>query len=202
MFQIDDLSKIINEYNPLKDAVDNYIKNKCFAPNGLTNPIRKLSEKEILFGINSLIRDAPRDFICLSIVDIIDWTPIKLFQTAYFMFKIYDKFWIISRELNNSYVSSVITMEDYIKFLFNIGIKDDSTYIENKYHPVFTKFRAALKLLDNNNVALIENVSYDLKIKINHYLYKLDKIVYYVAVYHNNDSFRVYKPVIFHNLRK
>jgi hypothetical protein len=93
-------------------------------------------------------------------------------------------------------------MEDYIKFLFNIGIKDDSIYIENKYHPVFTKFRAALKLLDNNNVALIENVSYDLKIKINHYLYKLDKIVYYLSVYHNNDSFRVYKPVIFHNLRK
>jgi hypothetical protein len=206
MYQMNNLADIINDYKPLKNAIDYSINcdKKRYIRNGLSNPIpmRKLSEKEILFGIHSLIRDEPRDMICLAITDIIDWTPVKLFQTAYFMVRMYDKFWIISRDFYNCIVVAVINMKDYIQYIYNIGIKENNNYIEDKYYPVFSKFRAALKLLEKSDFALIESTSFELKIKINHYLYKQDKIIYYIPVYYNNDSICIYKPAIFSTLTK
>jgi hypothetical protein len=202
MFEFDKLSEIINDYDSLKNAVNNSIDNKLFIHNGLKHPIRKLPEKEILYGINSLMKHMERDYVCLSIIDIIEWTPIKLFQTAYFMVKLYDKFWIVRKDMYKCNVVGVINMIDYIKYIYNIGIKEKTNYINNKCYPVFSKFRAALKPTEKDDYALIEQVSYESNVKINHYLYKYNKVTYYIAVYHdNNDYTYIFAPTIFNSSR-
>ena len=200
MFEMDKLYEIAFDYKPLKQAIDYSIKEKIFIPSGFKSNIYKLSEEFIFHGINTLFDDTSRNFTCIKIVDMIEWTPVKIFQSAYFIVNLYNKFWIISRNCLKCSVVLIIKMKDYMSRLYDYGNKQDSQFLDNKFWPNQTDYINAMNYLKTNDAAFIKQVVYNknnVEIKINHYLYKNNTNIYYIPVYHSNNNTRIYKPVFF-----
>jgi hypothetical protein len=196
MIEIDRLSEFINDYQPLKNAIDNAIKDKMFIRRGFKKDIHKFGEEYQLFGINYLLKDSSTNFVCVSVVDTIEWTPVKLFQSLYFVVKLYDKFWVINRDNYKCSIISVIHMKDYIKYIYDITIEQNASYLDCRYLLQYNEYRNSLIKLMDEDVVSLKQVSYDTNKKINHYLYKRDNNIYYMSIAHNNNSISVFKPIL------
>ncbi len=191
-----ELSNILTDYESLKTAIDKSISEKIFIRKGFRNDIHKLSEEIQIYSISNLLKDNTFNYNCICIPNIIEWTPVKLFQSVYFMVFLYDKFWIINRDSNKCMVVSVLNMVDYIKRLHqNDNI--NSQYLNNSYWANQNEFIHSLNILKNNEVAYIKQVSYNKKLKLNHYLYKDNEYIYYMVVCYLDNSVSMYKPIIY-----
>jgi hypothetical protein len=200
MFEMDKLNEFLFDFKPLKEAVDDYIKEKMFVPGGFKDNIYKLPEEYIFSGINMLLNDTSRIFTCIKIVDMIEWTPVKIFQSAYFVVNLYNKFWIISKNCLKCHVVLIIKMSDYMNRLYEIGNKTDYKYIDEIHWPFPVEFMNSLEYLKTNDVAFIKQIIYiknNEEIKINHYLYKNKDNIYYISVYYEKNNITVYKPMLF-----
>jgi hypothetical protein len=193
MFEYPQLNDIASDYVNLRTTITNTINNNVFVRNGFKKNIYNLSDDTILKAMHYVLETDAINYICVGVNNIIEWTPIKLFQSVYFMIKVDNKFWIVERNAYKSTVVLTITLKDYLKSLYEIGEK--SNYMNAKYCPSQNDFKNALSNL-NNDATFIKQDKY-INNKINHYLYKYNGHIYYISTVYLNGSVNVFKPAIF-----
>ncbi len=194
MFEYSKLNEIALDNTTLKNTIINTITNNIFVRNGFNKNIHNLSDNQILKGIHYLLESNIIPYVCIGLNNIIEWTPVKLFQSVYFMVKANNKFWIVERNAYKSTVVLTITLKDYLSRLYEIG--ETSNYINPKYCPPSADFQSALSNL-KNDAAFIKQDKYNNNNKINHFLYKYNNNIYYISVVYLNGSIYIFKPAIF-----
>jgi hypothetical protein len=205
MFEMDRLHEIMTDYKPLKEAIEHSIKNKIFIPSGFKSDIYKLSEEEIFYNINILLSNTSSNFACVKILDMIEWTPVKIFQGAYFIVNLNNKLWIINRTSLKCSIVLVIKMKDYISRLYDIGSKVSIKFLDSKHWPNQIEYINGMNYLKNHDAAFIKHTVYNKnndEFKINHYLYKNEENIYYISVYYLGNDMRIYKPILFGKTNK
>jgi hypothetical protein len=193
MFEYPQLNDIASDYVTLRTTIINTINNNVFVRNGFNKNIYNLSDDKILRAMHYLLENEAITYVCVGLNNIIEWTPVKLFQSVYFMIKVDNKFWIVERNAYKSIVILTITLKDYLKCLYEIG--KTSNYMNAKYCPSPNDFKTALSNL-NNDVTFIKQDKYNNN-KINHFLYKYNEHIYYISTVYLNGSVNVFKPAIF-----
>ncbi len=199
MFEYSKLNEIALDNNTLKNTIINTITNNIFVRKGFNKNIYNLSDKQILRGAHYLLESNITSYVCIGLNNIIEWTPVKLFQSVYFMVKVDNRFWIVERNAYKSTVVLTITLKDYLGYLYEIG--STANYINPKYCPSNTDFQNALNNLKNDAV-FIKQDKYNNNNKINHFLYKYNNNIYYISVVYLNGSINIFKPAIFANLNE
>lgn len=195
MLEITRLHEITS--NDFKNTIDKAIKDKHFIRNGILNTITNLTVPEQFGAINHLLFNPNKNCVTIKTIGNIEWTPIKLYDTAYYMVNIYGKLWLIS---HNSYDGFIIkyntTIKDYIFNLFNY-IKDANKESLSKiFYPSNEELYYAFLHLDTNKLeyVLIKQMTFgESNHKINHYFVKVDSKIYYFPI----STFNVYKPILY-----
>lgn len=196
MFEITNLNGLLSDYNSLENTINTAINEKIYIRKGLRDNIYKLPEEFIFYSISYLLKDTSYNYNCIKLNDTIEWTPVKLFQSLYFIVHLHDKYWIIYKDAYKCNVVLVITMIEYIKYLHNIGNK--SEYLDSVYWPSFNDFNIGLNTLKTTdlNYVFIKRINYSNTYQLFHYLYKSDNI-YFISVCYNDEVVSVYKPIIY-----
>jgi hypothetical protein len=199
MLEITRLREITS--NDFKNTIDNAISNKYFIRNGIQNNTNNITNNitiyEQLAAINNLLFNQNNSHILIKTIGNVEWTPIKLYDTAYYMVNIYNKFWLIT---HNSYDKFVIKysviIKDYICFLFNFikNITVESIPL-NLYLTSHELYYSYYHLHSNKlQYILIKQMSFiDSIHKINHYLINIDNKIYYFPI----SNINVYKPILY-----
>ena len=200
MLEMNNLHQIINDFEPLKSAIDKTIKEKMFIRQGFKKNIPNLSENEQLLFISHMLGNQ-KTFLCIKINNMIEWTPIKIFQSAYFIIYLYDKYWIVKRDGYSCSVILSISLKNYIQVIFEEGIRNEQ-YIPFQLYlcPKLEEFNAVIHNLLKSDVVYVKKDKYNINNKlviINHYLYKNNNDVYYIPVWHTSTITSIYKPQLY-----
>ncbi len=202
--EVNNIKSIINDSPPLINAINESIKTKMFIPRGIKNTISNISENSIFLTITDLINSNVVSYKCITISNIIEWTPVKLFQTAYFIVKLHDKFWLVSRDGYSCHVLLTITMKDYIDYIYKKSNSDNSTFLENIYWPQLIEFSNVLHNLRTNDYTFVKKSIYNkssvFSIILHHYLYKLEDCIWYIAISYSVSSLKSYKPILLYKI--
>jgi len=194
MFELNQLDKLVSEYTPLKIAIENCIKDNIFVRKGFNKNIYKLTNEKLTQAITLLLKDTLCNYICIGLNNTIEWTPIKLFQSAYFMIKIDNNFWIVERNNIKCNVVLIISMMDYMDRL--IEISRESVYLESKYWPTIDEFNIVLKSVVNQ-ITLIKKTILNDNTQMNHFLYKYNNNnYYYICIHYSKTHTMIYKPIV------
>jgi len=196
MFEISNLSELMIDYASLEKAINTTINEKIYVRKGLKSDIYKIPEEAIFYSISNLLKDTSYNYICITLNNVIEWTPVKLFQSLYFLVHLHDKFWVIYKDAYKCNVVLEITIIDYLKYLYNIGVNSD--YLDSLYWPSFSDFNIGLNTIKSNNLnyAFIKRVNYSKTHNLFHYLYKYDHI-YFITVCYTDNKISIYKPIVY-----
>ncbi len=196
MLELDKLSEIT--FNMLKDAVDYTISNKIFVRNCIPDNISDLPKEDQLNAIKALCFHS-YSHILIKTTHHIEWTPVKLYLTGYYIVNLYNKYWLITNQEDEGFrVRSYTTLGDYIKILYNDIINNNNiAYLEQIYWCNNYEMSYGLKFLEQNptkNIVLMKHSTFiNSTIIINHFLFKNDDKIYYFPIANNY----VYKPIIY-----
>jgi hypothetical protein len=195
MLEITRLNEIT--FDDFKKTIDNVIKEKIFIKNGIQKNIPHLEVEEQLGGINYLIFNSTSKHFLIKTIHNIEWTPVKLYDTAYYMVNLYNKFWLISHNTYNGFVVKYnLTTKDYILYLFNFIKNNKHDSLPSIYYPTNYELYFAFDFIKKNNMPyiLIKQMTFpNSTIKINHYFIKIDEKIYYFPV----STDYVYKPILY-----
>jgi hypothetical protein len=194
MLEITRLHEITS--NDFKNTIDNAISNKMFIRNGIQN---NTNIYEQLSSINTLLFNPNNSHIIIKTIGNVEWTPIKLYDTAYYMVNMYNKFWLISHNSYNGFIIKYsVIIKDYICFLFNyinnITIESIPINLSPTNHELYYSY---YHLYSNKlQYILIKQMSFiNSTHKINHYLINIDDKIYYFPI----SNINVYKPIFYSN---
>lgn len=191
---MDRLSEIT--FDNFKNAVDSTISNKIFVRNCVNVKMPELKVSEILSSINKVFFNNSSHLL-IKTINNIEWTPIKLYQTAYYIVNLYNDFWLVSHDTNYGFVvKSNMKYHQYIDVLFNTLNILSIPHLEKIYWCFQNELQLALKFMEENNkqLLLIKQTSFKEHIlKINHYLYKNGNQIYYFPISNNG----LYKPILY-----
>lgn len=185
-------------YDDFKKTIDNALNNKHFIRNSIQQNINSnLTIPEQLGSINGLMFYSNKNYVLIKTIGNIEWTPTKLYDTAYYMVNMYSKFWLIS---HNSYdgfsIKYNITIKEYLYFIFKVIKNTNVESISQVFYPSNHELYYSFHHLETNQLqyVLIKQMQFpDLKNKVNHYLLKVDGKVYYFPI----STINVYKPILY-----
>jgi len=187
-------------FDMFKNAIDNTISNKMFIRNGIKEDMPNLNKEEQLSIINYMYFNK-KSHSLIKPINVIEWLPKKLYQTAYYIVNLYGNYWIISYSSHEGIlVKTYIKNTQYIENQFNL-IKDMNTnYLEQPFwcssHELFTGVKM-LEQSPDKNILLIKHMTFpNSKIIIDHYLVKNGKQIHYFPFSNNYN----YKPILYKQL--
>jgi hypothetical protein len=198
MLEMDKLWEI--KLDNFKNAIDNVISNKTIIKNSIEN-MPNLKREEQLSVINKIFFN-PLSFSLIKTINNIEWTPVKLYLTGYYIVNLYGNFWLVS---HNSYkgfiVKSFIKYTDYVELLFDAVINCNIGYLAQTYWCSPQEIALASDFLEKNPdkyIILITQKTYsnnnpNSEVKISHYLYKKENQIYYLPF----SNISVYKPMLY-----
>ncbi len=201
MLEITKLNDITS--NDFKNAIDIAISNKHFIRTGFHTGYNTNSNTTIieqLGAINHLLFNPNKTHVLFKTIGNIEWTPVKLYDTAYYMINIYNKYWFITHNSYNGFVIKYnITIKEFIFYIFNYIKKINYNNIESipiQFYPSNEELFYSINYMEQNKLQymLIKQMMFlDSTQKINHYLVKFDNKIYYFPI----SSLTVYKPILY-----
>ena len=187
--------------NDLESAINNTIKEKIFVRRGIQkDSLPDLSINEQLNAINNLMFNN-KNYYLIKTLNNIEWTPEKLYQSAYYMIYYNNNYWIASHSSHEGFLIKFnISLKDYITFVFHyVKPFTQLLSLDNNYWPkneeLFYSY-TNLKKIKNDDAILIKKNDYDNDIKINHFLYKIGNKIYYLPI----SNKLIYKPILYFTL--
>ena len=193
MLEIDRLNEIT--FNNLEKAINDTISNKIFVRNNIVE-IPNLTKDEQLNAIHQIFFNK-LSYDLIKTVNNIEWTPVKLYLTGYYIVNFNSKFWLISHNTHEGFVVKYkITHQKYIDIVFLTASNLDISYLPEMYRCSKQEILNTLKYLKEckEHIVLIKQMGFlNLNIILNHYLYKKGSDVYYFQF--SNDQ--VYKPFLY-----
>ncbi len=197
MLEIDRLHEIT--FDNFKNAVDNTISNKIFVRNCINQNMPNLKTSEILSAINTVLL-SPSTHSLIKTINNIEWTPIKLYQTAYYIVNLYNDFWLVSHNSHNGFVVRyTMKYHQYMNILFNTLNILNIPHLEQMYWCSQNELHLASNIMeqDNKQILLIKQTTFiNNQLKINHYLYKNGNQIYYFPIC----NIGIYKPLLYKNI--
>ncbi len=197
MLQMSKLNEI--DTNNFKNAINYNESNKIYIRLGIfTDILHNLDPHEQLNALTNLIFNTNNNYVLIKTVNNIEWTPEKLYQAAYYMISMNNKFWLISHSSYQGFVvKSCMTIKKYLEYVFNIvGIDNNATILDRNLWCNSNELHIAYNLIIESNIdfQFIKQTGFQNSfVKINHYLYKKNNTFYYFCI--SNKSF--YKPIIY-----
>lgn len=196
MLEITRLNEIT--YDDFKKAINNVIANKIFVRNGIQKDnIPKLDVDEQLGAINVLVFNNNLTHMIIKTIHNIEWTPIQLYDTAYYMVNMNTKFWLISHNLREGFVVKYyLSIKDYLTFLFHYIKNRNIETLSNTYWPTnFELYYSLNHLLQVKETFILikQNIFNNSSKKISHYIYKYHDKIYYFPI----SDHCVYKPILY-----
>ena len=196
MLEISKLNEI--KMNDLEKVVNYTVKEKIFVKRGIQkNGLPNLSTNEQLTAINYIMFNEP-NYVLIKTLNNIEWTPEKLYQSAYYMIYMNSNYWIISHSSYEGFVVKyVISLKDYITFVFNYSKNNQQITLANYYWPKNEELYYSynyLKQINYDDAILIKRSDLSDGIKINHYLYKINNKIYYFPI----SNKYIYKPILYY----
>jgi hypothetical protein len=184
-------------FDMFKNSIDNTISNKIFIRNGIKDDIPYLNKEEQSSIINYMYFNQ-KSHSLIKPINIIEWLPKKIYQTAYYIVYLYDTYWLVSHNSHEGIiVKSYITYAQYIENQFN-SIRDTHyQYLEQSYWCSSNELFKGVQILEQSpdkKVILIKHMTFpNSKIIIDHYLVKNGKQIYYFPFSNNY----YYKPILY-----
>ncbi len=200
MLEITRLNEI--NFDIFKNTITDALINNIFIKKSIQSDIPDLNIEDQLSVINALIFNPEYNYILIKTLNNIEWTPIKLYQKAYYMVKMNGSIWLISNTAHEGFVIKYnIYIIDYIKFLLNyIKTIEYIPYLdENKYAFPNELSYAFLQLTQNNltkpnaHIFIKQSIYYNSSLKINHYMCKINNAIYYFPIGNN----KLFKPIYY-----
>jgi hypothetical protein len=194
----------LNEINidMFKNTINNALINNIFIKKNIQSDIPDLNVEDQLSVINALVFNPEYNYILIKTLNNIEWTPIKLYQKAYYIVKMNGSIWLISHTSHEGFIIKYnIQLIDYIKYLMNyIKTIDYINYLdENKWAFPNELSNAFLQLIQNNltkpnaHIFIKKTIYYNSSLKINHYMCKIDNAIYYFPIGNN----KLFKPIYY-----
>ncbi len=184
-----------------KNTIDIAVSNKYFIRTGFHTGFHTNSNTTImeqLGAINNLIFNPNKSHIMFKTIGNIEWTPVKLYDTAYYMVNVYNKYWFITHNSYDKFVIKYsITIKEFINYIFNYIKKINYNNIESipiQYYLSNEELFYSVNYMEQNKLQYIlikQMLFQDHNHKINHYLIKIDSKIYYFPI----SSHTVYKPI-------
>ena len=190
MLEIDRLHEIT--FEDFKKAINDTISNKIFIRNNILE-IPNLYKEEHLDTIHDIFftRETHR---LIKTVNNIEWTPVKLYLTGYYIVNFNDKYWFVSHNTHEGFVVKYkITHQKYIDIIFLHSIKSDIDYLPEIYRCSKQEILYAIKNIKEHIAFIKQTVFLNSTTLINHYVYKYNGKFYYFQF--SNE--RSYKPTPF-----
>ena len=126
MLEIDRLNEIT--FNNLEKAINDTISNKIFVRNNIVE-IPNLTKDEQLNAIHQIFFNK-LSYDLIKTVNNIEWTPVKLYLTGYYIVNFNSKFWLISHNTHEGFVVKYkITHQKYIDIVFLTASNLDINYL-------------------------------------------------------------------------
>lgn len=194
----------LNEINIdiFKQTITDSFVNKIFIKKNIQSDIPDLNIEDQLSVINTLVFNPEYSYILIKTLNNIEWTPIKLYQKAYYMVKLNGSIWLISHTSHEGFVIKYnIHLIDYIKFLLNyIKTIDYIPYLEeSKWIFPNELSYGYLQLIQNHStkpnayIFIKQNIYVNSSLKINHYMCKINNAIYYLPIGNN----KLFKPIYY-----
>ena len=197
---MNNLPQIINDFEPLKNAIDKSVKEKMFVRQGFKKDVYNLSDTEQIYFISNMLANQ-NTCLCVKINNIIEWTPIKLYQSAYFIVYLYEKYWIIKRDAYSCSIILNIGLKDYISYVFKEGMNNNRQFpFQLNILPKMEEFNSVIHNLLKTDAVYIKKDKFNINNKlivINHYLYKYNDNIYYIPILHSSSLTSIYKPLLY-----
>lgn len=168
-------------------TINYVVSNNLFIKNSIKRTLMpELKIEDQISTINYLLFNPSDEFILVQANNLIEWTPIKLYQSAYYMGMYDNKFWLVyystfkgfDIKYNINVVDYIFTLASYIKSLNNIK------YLKNELclHSYEINYSINyIKTLKYDTAILIKKTHIN-NILINHYVYKFKNYIFYFPV--------------------
>jgi hypothetical protein len=188
MLEIDRLHEIT--FNNLGEVIHNTISNKIFVRNNIeTMPY--LTEEEQLTKIHELFF-SKSSHILIKTINNIEWTPIKLYLTGYYLVNLHNAFWFVSHNTHEGFVVKYkIPHHKYIDLVFQTSTKKSIEYLPESYWCSKQEISFAMQYLKEKYILIKQMSFFNSHVLLNHYIYKHDGSLYYFQF--SNE--RAYKPI-------
>ena len=183
-------------FDNLKNAIDNTISNKIFVRNHIIENMPGLTKNEQITVIYKIFFE-PSSISLIKTINNIEWTPVKLYLTGYYIVNLYGNFWLVSHNSHEGFVTrSYITFNDYIDILFKIVNNLNVTYLNHNYgctdHDLIVAINT-LKHTPDKHIIFIKQILFvNSPIILHHYIYKNGNEFYYFPLANN----AIYKPFL------
>jgi hypothetical protein len=190
MLEIDRLSEIT--FDSFEKAIKKTISNKIFIRNNIVE-MPDLTKEDQLNTIHEVFFTRAT-YTLIKTVNNIEWTPVKLYLTGYYIVNLYNKYWMVSHNIHEGFVVKYkITHQKYIDIIFLMALDSDVEYLHEMYRCSKHDILYAVKNI-KEHIAFIKQTTFlNSDVIINHYVYKKDGKIYYLQF----SNFNAYKPYIY-----